>query len=53
MICVVPLPINVRLSSSNVTDFKLKSVPVALPWAGDQNVPGGRHNAGQDIEKGH
>src|SRR4030095_15941562 len=33
MICVVPLPINVRLSSSNVTDFKLKSVPVALPSA--------------------
>src|SRR6476646_12128918 len=31
MICVVPLPINVRLSSSNVTDVKLKNVPVALP----------------------
>src|SRR4029434_6572216 len=25
------MPINVRLSSSNVTDFKLKNVPVAKP----------------------
>src|SRR6476620_8439430 len=27
------MPINVRLSSSNVTDFKLKNVPVAKPLA--------------------
>src|SRR5205814_7053454 len=31
--CALPMPINVRLSSSNETDSKLKNVPVAKPLA--------------------